>query len=181
MLRGDEIIGCGSSYGGDSQQSSRGWENEGPLWRNCYEYVVVTSRLKQIVAVQGHSDQNDDIDALWRKRGELAKGIVEAAAPTIHDLLLKTAMSTSFLSEDEVGVVLTLQYLEECDRALAQKGDGESNVSKLWSRSSGHCASASSTRLPRSRRDGIASSRARKSEVQTTLAPAFHSQGRGTS
>ena len=29
---------------------------------------------------------------LWRKLAELAKGIVEAAAPTIQDVLLKVAM-----------------------------------------------------------------------------------------
>ena len=63
---------------------------------------VVTSRLKHIEAVQGHSDQNDDIDALWRKRAELAKRIVDAAAPTIQELLLKVAMIASLLSEGEV-------------------------------------------------------------------------------
>ena len=125
MLRGDEFIGCGSSYGGDSQQSSRGWENQGPVWRSCYEYVVVTWRLKHVEAVQGHSHQNDDIVALWRKRAELAKRIVDAAAPTIQELLLKVAMTASLLSEGEVGVVLTPQYMEECARALAQDGDGE--------------------------------------------------------
>ena len=125
MLRGDEIIGCGSSYGGDSQQSSRGWENQGPVWRSCYEYVVVTSRLKRVEAIKGHSNQVDDIDALWRKRAELAKRIVDAAAPTIEELLLKVAMTASLLSEGEVRVVLTPQCLEECDRALAQDGDGE--------------------------------------------------------
>ena len=85
MLRGDELVGCGSSYGGDSQQSSRGWENQGPVWRSCYEYAVVTSRLKRVEATKGDSDQDDDIEALWRKRAELAKGIVDAAAPTIQD------------------------------------------------------------------------------------------------
>lgn len=131
MLRGDEIFGCGSSDGGDSQQSSRGRENQGPVWRKCYEYAAVASRLNQVEVAQGHSDQNDDIDALWRKRGELAKGIVEAAAPTIQDLVLKMAMTTSLLSEGEVGVVLTLQSLEECDRALAQEGDGEQCLKAL--------------------------------------------------
>ena len=102
-----------------------GWENQGPVWRSCYEYVVVTSRLKQVEATEGHSDQDEDIDALWRKRAELAKRIVDAAAPTIQELLLKVAMTASLLSEGEVGVVLTPQYMEECDRALAQEGDGE--------------------------------------------------------
>ena len=73
----------------------------------------------------------DDIDALWRKRAELAKRIVDAAAPTIQELLLKVAMTASLLSEGEVGVGLTPQCLEECDRALAQEGDGEQCLKAL--------------------------------------------------
>ena len=125
MLRGDGQGGCGYSYGGDSQQSPRRWENQGPVWRSCYEYAVVTSRLKQVEATEGRSGQDEDIEALWRKRAELAKGIVDASAPTIQELLLKAAMTASLLSEGEVGVCLTPQCLEECDRALAQEGDGE--------------------------------------------------------
>ena len=125
MLRGGELVGCGSSYGGDSQQSSRGWENHGPVWRSCYEYAVVTSRLKRVEATESDPDQDENIETLWRKRAELAKGIVDAAAPTIQELLLKVAMTASLLSEGEVGVVLTPQCMEECDRALAQDGDGE--------------------------------------------------------
>ncbi len=108
MLGGDGQDGCGFSYGGDSpQQSSRRWENYGPVWRSCYEYAVVTSRLKRIEAAESYPGQDEDIEALWRKRGELAKAIIEAAAPTIQDLLLKIAMTTSLLSEGEVGVGLT--------------------------------------------------------------------------
>src|SRR5208337_3025633 len=109
MLRGEELVGCGSSYGGDSQQSSRGWENHGPVWRSYYEYAVVTSHLKRVEATESDPDQDENIETLWRKRAELAKGIVDAAAPTIHELLLKVAMTASLLSEGEVGVVLTPQ------------------------------------------------------------------------
>jgi hypothetical protein len=131
MLRDDGQGDCGSSNGGNSQQSTRHWENHGPVWRSCYEYTVVTSRLKQIEAAEGRSDQDEDVEALRRKRAELAKGIVDAAAPTIQELLLKVAMTASFLSEGEVGVSLTPQYLEECDRALAQVGDEEQCLGAL--------------------------------------------------
>ena len=137
MLRGDGQGGCGSSYGGDSpQQSSRRWENYGPVWRSCYEYAVVTSCLKRVEATESYPGQDEDIEALWRKRGELAKAIVDADAPTIQDLLLKVAMTASLLSEGELWVGLTPQCLEECDRALAQEGDGEQCLKalepKLW-------------------------------------------------
>ncbi len=132
MLRGGEQGGCGSSYGGDSpQQSSRRWEKHGPLWRSCCEYVVVTSRLKRVETTESDPCQDEEIKELWRRRAELAKGIIDAAAPTIQDLLLKVAMTTSLLSKGEVGVVLTLQCLEDCDRALAQEGDAEQCLKAL--------------------------------------------------
>jgi hypothetical protein len=91
----------------------------------------VASRLKRVEATEGRSGQDEDIEALWRKRAEFAKGIVDAAAPTIQDLLLKVAMTGSLLSKGEVGVVLTLQFLEDCDRALAQEGDAEQCLKAL--------------------------------------------------
>ncbi len=135
MLRGDELIGCGSSYG-DSQQSFRVWENQGPVWRNCYEFSAAASQLKRAEATKGDSKQVDDIVALWRKRSELAKRIVEAAAPKIEDVVLKVAMIASLLLEGDLRVGLTPQCLEECDRALARKGDGEQCLNarelELW-------------------------------------------------
>ena len=127
MLRGeDQDGGGGFSCGGDSpQQSSRRWENQGPLWRICYEFSVVASQLKRAEATKGDSKQVDDIVALWRKRSELAKRIVEAAASTIEDVVLKMAMTEFLLLEGDLRVGLIPQCLEECDRALAQEGDGE--------------------------------------------------------
>ena len=110
MLQGDEHDGGEYSSGGESpQQSPPGWENQGAVSRSCYEYTVVASHLKRAEAAKRYSDQDEDTEALWRKRAELAKGIVNAAAPTIQDLLLKVAMTTSLLSEGEVGVGLTPQ------------------------------------------------------------------------
>ena len=136
--------------------------------------------LNRAEAAQGHSKQNDDIDALWRKRAELAKGIVEAAAPTIEDAVLKVAITTSLLLEGDLGVGLTPQCLEECDRALAQKGDGEQCLKALESELWALCQRVEEqTAALEARWD--ASSRARKPEDQTTSATASHSQGRGTS
>ncbi len=131
MLRTYGQGGCGSSYGGDFQQSSRRWENHCPVWRSCYEYIVVTSVLKRVEATESDPDQGEAFDELWRKRAELAERIVTTAAPTMQELLLKAAAATFLLSEGEVGVVLSLQFLEECDLALAQEGDGEQCLKAL--------------------------------------------------
>ena len=49
---------------------------------------------------------------------------------------MKVAMTASLLSEGELGVGLTPQCLEECDRALARDGDAEQCLKslepKLW-------------------------------------------------
>ena len=67
---------------------------------------------------------------------ELAKRIVDAPAPKIEDAVLKAAIITSLLLEGDLTVGLTPQCLEECDRALAQRGDGEQCLkaleSELW-------------------------------------------------
>ncbi len=92
MLRGDEYDGGG--YGGESpHQSPQRWENQSAVWRSCYEHAAVTSRLKRAEAAGGPSGQDEDVEALWRKRAELAKEIVDAAAPTIQDVLLKVVDS----------------------------------------------------------------------------------------
>ncbi len=127
MLRGeDQDGGSGFSYGGDSpQQSSRRWENQGPLRRICYEFSAVASQLKRAEATKGDSKQVDHIVALWRKRSELAKRIVEVAASKIEDVVLKMAMTAFLLLEGDLRVGLIPQCLQECDRALAQEGDAE--------------------------------------------------------
>ena len=70
------------------------------------------------------------------QRSELAKRIVEAAASKIEDVVLKVAMTESLLLEGDFRVGLTPQCLEECDRAIAQEGDGEQCLkalkSELW-------------------------------------------------
>ena len=181
MLRGDELFGCGSSYGGDSQQSSRGWENQGPVWRSCYEYVVVTWRLKHIEAVQGHSHQTDDIDALWRKRAELAKSIVDAAAPTIQELLLKVAMTASLLSEGEVGVGfdpampgrVRSRARSRRRRGAMPEGSGAGALGLVPAGPGANCRDRSAMGLCRAERGSR--------KIQTTFATASHSQWRGTS
>ena len=133
MLRGEEQGGdSGSSCDGDSaQQSLRRWENQGPVWRSCYEFSAVASQLKRAEATKGNSKQVDHIVALWRKRSELAKRIVEAAASKIEDVVLKVLMTTFLLLEGDLRVGLTLQFLEECDRALAEEGNGEQCLKAL--------------------------------------------------
>lgn len=180
MLRRDEHDGSGYSNGGESpQQSPRRSENQGAVWHSCYEYAVVTSRLKRVEA-EGNSGQDEDIEALWRKRAELAKGIVDAAAPTIQDVLMKVAMTASLLSEGELWVGLTPQCLEECDRALAQEGHGEQCLKALEPELWALCQRVQEqTAALEARWDCVDESE--EAGDQTTPATASHSQRRGTS
>ena len=109
------------------------------------------------------------------------KEIVDAAAPTIQDVLMKVAMTASLLSEGELWVGLTPQCLEECDRALAQEGHGEQCLKALEPELWALCQRVQEQTAALEIRDGIVSMRARKPGDQTAPATASHSQRRGTS
>ena len=108
--------------------------------RSCYEFALVLSNLHDVetqARERGsgvHADQ--DVDGLWRKRVEAAEDIVNAAAPTIHSVILKVAMTRFLLSESALSVGLTAQCLEECDRALLPDHSCEQNLEEqepeLW-------------------------------------------------
>ena len=108
--------------------------------RSCYEFALVLSNLHEVEAQAGgrgsgaRADQ--DVEGLWRKRVEAAEDIVNAAAPTIHSVILKVAMTRFLLSESALLVGLTAQCLEECDRALSPDDGCEQNLveqePELW-------------------------------------------------
>ena len=131
MLRGGDRVGCETSDGADPQPSSRDLENQDPLVRCCHELSALVLQLRRAEAAKDGPKQVDHILALWRKRAKLAKRILAAAVSKIEDVVLKAAMTTFLLLEGDLRVVLTRQCLEECDRALAQNGDGEQCLRSL--------------------------------------------------
>jgi hypothetical protein len=103
----------------------------GPLWKKCHEYSALASQLDIIEAKakMGLCETRlEELDELWRKRVVLAKEMVDVAAPTIDEAILKATMTGSLLSGGELEVVLTPQCLKDCDRVLSADGDGEQCV-----------------------------------------------------
>ena len=107
-------------------------DNESAVWRCCYEYAEVTSRLKRLGAGHGYRAQDEaEVKALWDKGAALAQAIVEAAASTVEDVLLKVALTAALLADGVLEVGLTLQCLEECGRALDEEGEAEQCLKAL--------------------------------------------------
>ena len=124
--------GVGNSHGDASpSEGSAGWKTDGPVWRKCIEYLAEAARLNQLTSGEQIEMAKPDIDALWRKRADLAESIVAARAPTIGDAIVKAVVTAGLLAEGEVEVVVTPQCIEEYDRALAEDGDEEQSLKVL--------------------------------------------------
>jgi hypothetical protein len=124
--------GVGNSHGDAApSEGSGGWKTDGPVWRKCIEHLVEAARLNRDASGEQIEMAKPDIHALWRKRADLAESIVEAPAPTIGDAIVKAVVTAGLLAEGEVEVVVTPQYIEECDRALAVAGEAEQSVRTL--------------------------------------------------
>ena len=121
---GEQAIGNSQ---GDASRSERSgvWKTDGPVWRKCFEHAAEAARLNRHAAGEPIEMEKPDILALWQRRAVLAESIVAAPARTIGDSIVKAVMTAGLLAEGEVEVVLTPQYIEECDRALAEDGDEE--------------------------------------------------------
>ena len=124
-------LGSGAQVGGNSHgdaspsERSADWRTDGPVWRKCIEHLAEAARLNRHASGEQIELAKPDIHALWRKRADLAESIVAAPAPTIGDAIVKAVMTAGLLAEGEVEVVVTPQWIEECDRALAEDGDEE--------------------------------------------------------
>lgn len=93
---------------------------------------------------------------------------------------MKVAMTASLLSEGELWVGLTPQCLEECDRALAQEGDGEQCLKALEPELWALCQRVQEqTAALEARWDYVDESE--EAGGSNDPATAFHSQRRGTS
>jgi hypothetical protein len=97
-----------------------------PLQASCDEFWALVDQTGRIQSGEQPGDcRHEDGDRLWRARAALTQRILSAVAPTIQDLNLKIAVVEFLLSEGVLRVVLTPQYLEDCDRALAREAHDE--------------------------------------------------------
>ena len=115
----------------------RSWPRRepGPVFLSWYEFSAVSVQINVIEARAklGLEAGEEELDRLWKWRARLAKAIVDAAAPTIEDAILKSTISTSLLSEGALRVVLTPQTLEDFDRAVGDDGEClEALEPELW-------------------------------------------------
>ena len=64
---------------------------------------------------------SQELDALWERRSQLARELVDTPAPTIAEIVFKMTIVSSLVSEGEVRLGLTPQCVEECERALPSR------------------------------------------------------------
>jgi hypothetical protein len=62
---------------------------------------------------------SQELEALWERRSQLARELVDTPAPAIADVVFKMSIVSSLVAEGEVRLGLTQQCVEECERALA--------------------------------------------------------------
>ena len=123
MPRVEERLQRLSEEGDEPQQMCERWSKRSAFWEKWCEFAVIVSRLNQLEAEAptGNGEEStEEINELWRKRAELATGIVDAAVATVEEAIFKAMVTASLLSEGEISVVLTPQCLADCDRALSR-------------------------------------------------------------
>ncbi len=117
-----------------SSQAPLGVEEPSAVWRGLYEYTALMAQIERIEAEAEAILGENDIEILVelsRKKAELAEEIVDAAAPTIQEVILKVTMTSALLSDGDLQVGLTSQCLNDCDRVLAVEGDEEQCLKTL--------------------------------------------------
>jgi hypothetical protein len=109
-------------------------EELGPVWRQLYEYTALIAQLERLEAetetTSGERERQVLIE-LSRKKAQLAEEIVDAAAPTIQEVILKVTITSALLSDGDLQVGLTSQCLDDCERVLTVEGDEEQCLKTL--------------------------------------------------
>ena len=102
------VLGNGKQASGIHMQTRRHrknrvvWKTDGPVWRKCIEHLAEAARLNRLAAGEQIEMAKPDIQALWRKRADLAEGVVAARALTIGDAFVK-AVITAGLTDGRRG------------------------------------------------------------------------------
>jgi hypothetical protein len=120
MLRVDE---CGSDKQVDeSRHDNRDLgdgEPPGLLFERYREFSALATRLEADEKGLGMEMHSQEFEALWERRSQLARELIDTPAPAIADVVFKMTIVSSLVAKGEVRLGLTQQCVEECERALA--------------------------------------------------------------
>src|ERR1700722_7485150 len=132
MLRVDE---CGSDKQVDeSRANNRDLGDAEPprvLFERYREFSALARRLEADETSLGMEMHSQELEALWERRSQLARELVDTPAPAIADVVFKMTIVSSLVAEGEVRLGLTQQCVEECERALPVETVGEQGFMAL--------------------------------------------------
>jgi hypothetical protein len=109
---------------GDDDLISAESASRGVIFERYREFSALAKRLDANEIV-GMEMRPQVVDALWERRSQLAKELVDTPAPAIADMVFKMTIVSSLVEDGEVRLGLTPQCMTECEGALAVKTGSE--------------------------------------------------------
>jgi hypothetical protein len=91
----------------------------GVIFDRYRKFSALAQRLEADEKSLGIAMHSQDFEALWERRSQLARELVDTPAPALPDVVFKMTIVSSLVEDGEVRLGLTQQCLEECERALA--------------------------------------------------------------
>ena len=111
--------------------------SRGVIFDRYREFSALAQRLAADETSLGMETHSQELEALWERRAQLAREIVDTPAAATADVVFKMTVVSSLVAEGEVRLGLTQQCVEECERALAVEAVGEQGFialePALWS------------------------------------------------
>jgi hypothetical protein len=97
----------------------------GVIFDRYRDYSALVKRLEVDGTSLGTETHSQELEALWERRSQLARELVDTPAPAIADVVFKMTIVSSLVAEGEVRLGLTQQCVEECERTLPVETVGE--------------------------------------------------------
>jgi hypothetical protein len=97
----------------------------GVIFDKYREYSALAKRLEVDETSLGTEMHSQELEALWERRSQLARELVDSPTPAIADVVFKMTIVSSLVAEGEVRLGLTQQCVEECERVLPVETVGE--------------------------------------------------------
>jgi hypothetical protein len=105
--------------------------SRGVIFERYREFSALARRLEADETSLGTETHSQELEALWERRAQLAREIVDTPVVAIADVIFKMTVVSSLVAEGEVRLGLTQQCVEECERALPVETVGEQGFMAL--------------------------------------------------
>src|SRR5271163_932440 len=103
----------------------------GVIFDKYREYSALAKRFEAYETSLGTETHSRELEALWERRSQLARELVDTPAPAIADVIFKMTIVSSLVAEGEVRLGLTQQCVDECERTLPVETVGEQGFMEL--------------------------------------------------